>query len=102
MKPDEIAFLKALQENQRNRKPSYWLPWGDDPLKPDQLILMPGNRKTPREIAQELGMHWKRATYLCLKWSYKDWYEYGVCADLGWLTPKGMEVKLPERVANKP
>jgi hypothetical protein len=33
----------------------------------------------------------KRAYYLLEKWSEKDWYDYGVALDLGWLTDKGKE-----------
>jgi DNA-binding NarL/FixJ family response regulator len=29
---------------------------------------------------------------LCEKWADKDWYDYGVAVDLGWLTPTGKAV----------
>lgn len=48
---------------------------------------------SPREIINEEGfyMHYKRAWRILEKWSGKDWYEWGVTMDLGWLTPNGME-----------
>ena len=33
----------------------------------------------------------KQAHRTLEKWTGKDWYDYGVCLDLGWLTPKGVE-----------
>lgn len=44
---------------------------------------------TPRDAGIELGMPWKRITYLCGKWAKQGRYEYGVTIDLGWPTPKG-------------
>jgi hypothetical protein len=48
---------------------------------------------SPRDIinSDNFKMNHKRAWYLLEKWSDKDWYEYGVCLDLGWLTDKGKE-----------
>ncbi len=51
------------------------------------------DQTTPRDLINEKGfpMHYKRAWYLLEKWSEKGWYDYGVSADLGWLTDKGKE-----------
>lgn len=76
MKPDEQKFLLEVYEQCRC---SY-----------DQHI-QEGN--WPRDIINSPGflMHYKRAWYLLEKWCRKDWYEYGVTLDLGWLTPRGIE-----------
>ena len=38
------------------------------------------------EIAQSIGMHYKRARYILRdKWTAKEWYEYGVSWRVGWL-----------------
>lgn len=49
-----------------------------------------------RKIGARLGMHPKRVIYLCEKWAGRDWYDYGVAADLGWLTDKGRLAALQE------
>lgn len=69
MKPrdDEMRFRQAIAERVRN-----------------------GEHAWAREIAAELGLNTKRAYYLCLKWSDKGWWEYGVNALAGWLTESGM------------
>lgn len=48
---------------------------------------------TPREIINEpnFPINYKRAWYLLEKWSGKDWYDYGVTLDLGWITKEGNE-----------
>ncbi|KAF6564513.1 hypothetical protein G9G63_10240 [Paenibacillus sp. EKM202P] len=50
-----------------------------------------GRRTTPRVLINEpdFYMHHKRAWYLLEKWSGKNWYEWGVTMDLGWLTLEG-------------
>jgi hypothetical protein len=50
--------------------------------------------KAPRYVARELGIPVNRACYLCFKWADKDWYDYGVCIDMGWLEPLGMVQEL--------
>lgn len=60
-------------------------------MKPDerQLLMLllsslqRGERLTPRDAGVALGMHHKRVTGLCLKWAGRDFYDYGVSADLG-------------------
>lgn len=42
-----------------------------------------------RDIGPILGIHPKRVNYLACKWSEKGFYDWGVCADLGWLTDQG-------------
>lgn len=41
------------------------------------------------EVADELGMAYKRVRYLALKWGRKDLYDWGVSWRVGWLTPLG-------------
>ena len=43
-------------------------------------------------IGVNLKMNHKRLLYICQKWTDKKWYEYGVSATLGWLTPEGYEI----------
>lgn len=45
---------------------------------------------TVRRIIEFIGINHKRAWYLLDKWAGRGWYEYGVCIDLGWLTPEGV------------
>lgn len=47
----------------------------------------------PREIAMELGIPVKRASYICEKWTKKGWYDYGVNVLAGWLTDAGKIVE---------
>lgn len=69
MKPDERALLLAVYVA-RNR-PSPW--------------------RWPRAIIAGMDIVPKRAWYILEKWAGKrGWYEYGVCVDLGWLTPRGL------------
>jgi len=63
MKPDEKEFLKELQ---RRRIGEYTL-----------------------QISERLGIPYKRAKYICLKWVGKNWYNYGVAWEFGWLTREG-------------
>jgi len=61
-------------------------------MKPDEAALLRAlsNGVMPRDAGETLGIHWKRVEKLCYKWADRGWYEYGVTADLGWLTPKGI------------
>ena len=47
---------------------------------------------SPRDGGHKIGTHPKRVEKLCWKWTDRGWYEYGVAADLGWLTERGHEV----------
>lgn len=48
---------------------------------------------SPRDVVNSgIEINYKRCWYLLEKWCGKDWYEYGVTLDLGWLTPKGIEI----------
>ena len=66
-KPDEISFMRLLLAN----------------LEP---------RKTPYQLRGEPGFpaNEKRAMFLLLKWSGKDWYNYGVSPYHGWLETEGI------------
>ena len=77
MKPDEKYFLKRiLCEGSR-----------------DENCEIRESYKTPRAIIAELGfsINYKRAEYFLRKWGRKDWYDYGVTEDLGWLTETGID-----------
>lgn len=52
------------------------------------------NKLSPRYIINQENfyMNHKRAWYLLEKWTNKDWYDYGVTLDLGWLTDKGVNI----------
>lgn len=69
MKKDEREFLDELQRSAAANEHPY-----------------------VREIAEELGIHEKRAAFICDKWEKKGWYAYGVNILAGWLTPAGMIV----------
>lgn len=60
-------------------------------MKEDERALLAaalaGER--PRYAGERLGIPPNRVRYLCFKWSRRDWYDYGVTYDLGWLTPDG-------------
>lgn len=78
MKPDERAFLAAMQS-----RGNYGGSGGTR------------HGVHARDLISELGIPWKRGAYLCQKWTDKGWYDYGVAVDLGWLTDKGMTAGLP-------
>jgi hypothetical protein len=67
VKPDEIAFMAKMLDAEQRGGPAY----GD----------------TPRDVWPEGG---KRMWGILAKWSRRDWYDYGVTIDLGWLTPAGV------------
>ena len=72
VKPDEMLFIRRMVEE------------GGGPYNQ-------AGGKSPREIGEELGMHYKRVIAICLKWAGRGDYDYGVASDMGWLTPKGWE-----------
>ena len=45
----------------------------------------------PRVICNQVGQY-KQNWYYLDKWTRKGWYNYGVCADMGWLEEKGKAV----------
>ena len=51
---------------------------------------------TVREIVDTLGMHHKRAEYICKKWSERGWYDWGVSVLTGWLEGDGLTAVLKE------
>jgi hypothetical protein len=74
-------------------------------VKPDEVILWKALKagEQPRDAGVRFGIPPKRVTYICEKWAGKGWYDYGVVADRGWLTPKGEAAFLigdrgPERI----
>jgi hypothetical protein len=83
MKDDEVWFLLKIYRECENAYVRHL----DAPFPP-----VPA-RKTPRDLINEEGfpVHYKRAWYLLEKWSDKDWYNYGVTLDLGWLEEEGMK-----------
>lgn len=46
-------------------------------------------KPTPIEISIDLGMHYKRARYSCLKWRNAGWFEFGLSWRNGRLTEAG-------------
>ncbi len=50
----------------------------------------------PSETAKRLGMHPKRLNYILEKWTDKDWWEYGVSPQYGWMTDEGHEAAMLE------
>ena len=80
MKEDERKFLDEL----KCVVGSPYIP-GSRPARMAEFIY-------PRDVINRPGfyMHHKRAWEILSKWTRKDWYEYGVTLDLGWMTEKGM------------
>ncbi|MHC1792137.1 hypothetical protein [Solidesulfovibrio sp.] len=77
-KEDARIFLKRLQRLMTERTREDWT----------------SVRVVVREMEEKHGIPEKRCLFLLGKWSAKDWYDYGVCLDLGWLTPAGMAVEV--------
>ena len=77
MKEDEKWFLKQIYDKCRNGF------IGKSGLSPRDII-------NSDECKNKI--HYKRCWYLLDKWAEKGWYDCGVADDLGWLTPKGIEV----------
>jgi hypothetical protein len=72
-KPDELLFLKLLLARCRR--------------------IGTRTGETPRQIinSADFPIAPKRAWYLLEKFSGgRDWYDFGVALDLGWLTKKGV------------
>lgn len=61
-----------------------------------------GDGKVPttsvRDLIPTSGIHHKRCWGWLLKWARRDWYQWGVTMDLGWLTPQGRKIaaSMPE------
>lgn len=57
--------------------------------RPDEIALwfLVVNGERPRDAGARLGIHPKRVRGLCEKWASAGIYDYGVCADLGWVEP---------------
>lgn len=51
------------------------------------------------EVARDLGIPEKRATFLLDKWSDRGWWDYGVSARTGWFTPEAPQVMTPTGAA---
>lgn len=58
-----------------------------DGAKPDEIALwvLVVWGSTPRAAGRELDIAPKRVLYLCEKWARRRIYNYGVCADVGWV-----------------
>ena len=69
MKEDEKLFLQELQKRGK--------------------LSVEFIRESAFRISERLDIPYKRARYICLKWSGKGWYEYGVSWRVGWLTESG-------------
>ena len=66
-------------------------------IKEDEIKLRVASLEKPenisfRQLGEALRIPTKRLCYLLNKWSEAGWYDYGVCIDLGWLTPLGMSI----------
>jgi len=67
-------------------------------MKPDELWFLQicasrlSKELKVRGIVNEPGfpINHKRAMFILEKWCRKNWYEYGVTLDLGWMTPLGL------------
>ena len=79
------------------------------PTKPDARIFLKhlqslgaynGGTQNIRPIIREMqerhDVPEKRCLFLLDKWSGKDWYDYGMVIDGGWLTDAGMSVEVNE------
>ena len=71
VKADEKLFLKELQKR------------GPGPVTHICESVL--------NISERLNIPYKRARYICLKWTDKDWFSYGVSWRVGWLESKGFE-----------
>jgi hypothetical protein len=49
----------------------------------------PGQAPFLDELAQQIGMHPKRAIGIAEKWTRRNWWDCGVSTRAGWLTPLG-------------
>lgn len=64
-------------------------------MKPDErLLLLAVARLGPHQFPFNVAgnMHPKRLNYLLEKWTSKGWFDYGVSARTGWLTPLGLVI----------
>jgi hypothetical protein len=43
-------------------------------------------------LSQSLNMNYKRARYIFLKWTDRNWFDYGVSWRVGWLTEEFWEM----------
>lgn len=78
-----------LAEDERNLLKAISVP--EAGVRPDVNGYVPNVRV--RDVYEGLGMPHKRMVYLTeTKWGRNDWYDFGVSCDLGWLTPKGLEL----------
>lgn len=60
-------------------------------MKPQekQLLVMIAD-KPAGSVINRSGIPHKRCWYYLRKWMSKQWYSFGVCLDLGWLTDEGI------------
>jgi len=77
-KADARAFLRALQDAQRNTAVA-----GSAMVRP-----------VIREMIEKHGMPEKRCLFLLDKWSARGWYDWSTVVDGGGLTSKGMALEV--------
>jgi len=60
-------------------------------MKQDANDLMKAIRAgaTARQAIELLNIPPKRGSYILQDWARRDWWDYGVVEDLGWLTDMG-------------
>lgn len=76
MKDDEKEFLRAMQQ---------------------RCQAVTGGKARPGEMAHTImddfpNIHRKRLQYILYKWTKKDWYNYGVGVEYGWMEDKGLSI----------
>ena len=72
MKEDEHLLLKALQKRGLSQKKFM--------------------EESTLKISERLNIPYKRARYICFKWTNKGIYNYGVSWRVGWLTEHGFSL----------
>lgn len=68
--------------------------------KPDEAALWAAllAGEWPRDAGARLNIPPNRVRYICLKWSRKGIYDYGVTYDLGWATASKRSTPEPNSV----
>ena len=70
-------------------------------MKEDEKILLVNCWKRdafPEDIAKEIGMHPRRLAYILDKWTRKDWYNWGVRLEIGWLEQAGKMAAMTKNI----
>jgi hypothetical protein len=61
------------------------------PPEQRQLMLLETEDRRVAKMPSGARIDWNQGDYILDKWTRKGWWEYGVSARSGWLTPKGVE-----------